>query len=60
LNQPLANVLDRLRNKAKELSWTDQHSKLGPSLAKAEIKSKVPSSTGDNILIIIDQAEDYL
>jgi hypothetical protein len=60
LNQPLANVLDRLRNKVKELSGTDQHSNLSPSLTKAEIKSKVPSSTGDNILIIIDQAEDYL
>jgi hypothetical protein len=60
LNQSLPTVLDRLRNKVKELSGIDQNSNPYPSLTKVEKESKVPSSMNDNILIIIDQAEDYL
>jgi CHAT domain len=60
LNQSLPTVLDRLRNKVKELSGIDQHSNAYPSPTKVEKKSKVPGSTNDNILIVIDQAEDYL
>lgn len=60
LNQPLATVLDRLRGKVKDLLGKDQHGKPDPSLTKAENKTKVPGLANANILIIIDQAEDYL
>jgi hypothetical protein len=60
LNQPLATVLDQLRDKVKKLLDIDQHGNLDPSQTIAEKHSKVPGSTNANILIIIDQAEDYL
>lgn len=60
LNQPLATVMDRLKGKVKDISGTDQHSNSDPSLTKAENKSNAPGSTNANILIIIDQAEDFL
>jgi len=58
LNQPLAIALARLRSKVKELSGIDQHSNPDTSATKAENENKVPGS--GNILLIIDQAEDYL
>jgi hypothetical protein len=60
LNQPLITVMDRLRGKVKELSGSAQHSNQDPSTAKAVDESRVPGATDDNILLIIDQAEDYL
>jgi hypothetical protein len=60
LNQPVQIVLDRLRDNVKELSARDQHSNLDPPSTIAEHKSKILSSKKHNVLIIIDQAEDYL
>ena len=60
LNQPLTTILDRLRAKVKELSGTDQQDNPDPSLTKAGHNSKLTGSTKAHILILIDQAEDYL
>jgi hypothetical protein len=60
LNQPLATVIDQLRGKVKENSGTVPHSKPTPSVVKAEDESRVPGATDNNILLIIDQSEDYL
>jgi hypothetical protein len=60
LNQPSAIVLDRLGGKVKDLSGIDQNGNPDLSLTKAEDESRVLGSTKDNILIIIDQAEEYL
>jgi hypothetical protein len=60
LNQPLAAVINQLRDKVKELSGTAQHSNPDPSATKADDESRVPGATDNNILLIIDQAEDYL
>jgi hypothetical protein len=60
LNQPLATIIDRLKCKVKELSDAAQHSNPDPSPSKDEDESGMPGTTGDNILLIIDQAEEYL
>jgi hypothetical protein len=60
LNQPLAIVMARLRSKVKELSGIDQQSNPDTSATKTENENRVPSLTDSNILLIIDQAEDYL
>lgn len=60
LNQPLATVMNRLWCKVNDLSGIDQYSNPDPSPTKAESNSKVSGLTNANILIIIDQAEDYL
>jgi uncharacterized protein with HEPN domain len=52
--------MDRLRDKVKELLGTAQYSNLNPSAAKAEDESRASGATNDNILIIVDQAEEYL
>jgi hypothetical protein len=59
-NQPLTTILDRLRVKVKELSGTDQQGNPDTSSTKTGRNSKLPGSTKAHILIIIDQAENYL
>jgi tRNA A37 threonylcarbamoyladenosine biosynthesis protein TsaE len=61
-NLPLEIILDRIRGKVKQLSDTIQHN--NPELSviedEDEDEDRAPIATVDNVLLIIDQAEDYL
>jgi tRNA A37 threonylcarbamoyladenosine biosynthesis protein TsaE len=59
-NQPLEIILDRLRGKVKQLSDTIQHNNPELSVIEDEDEDRSPITTVNNVLLIIDQAEDYL